>query len=94
MLYAPEIHEPCPLVVFGNIHADYEGICCNCDYFLFQAVFILYFHCYKISPYDVLSRQTHIHHTGRFYFVKVQISFSIGMLNLARLKKMLRLFFR
>lgn len=30
---------------------------------------------------DVLSRETHIHHTGRFYFVKVQFSFSIGMLN-------------
>ena len=28
--------------------------------------------------FDVLSRQTHIHHTGRFYFF--QISFSIGML--------------
>lgn len=27
---------------------------------------------------DVLSRQTHIHHTGRFYFF--QISCSIGML--------------
>ena len=27
---------------------------------------------------DVLSRQTHIHHTGRFYLL--QISCSIGML--------------
>jgi hypothetical protein len=30
--------------------------------------------------FGVLSRETHIHHTGRFYFFKVQISFSIGML--------------
>ena len=30
--------------------------------------------------FDVLSRQTHIHLTGRFYFF--QISFSIGMLML------------
>ena len=29
---------------------------------------------------DVLSRQTHIHHTGRFYFF--QISCSIGMLKM------------
>ena len=29
--------------------------------------------------FDVLSRQTHIHLTGRFYFF--QISFSIGMLD-------------
>ena len=49
MLYAPEINKPCPLVVFGNVHANYEGICCDCDYFLFLAVFVLYFHCYKIS---------------------------------------------
>lgn len=57
MLYAPEINKPCPLVVLGNIYTNYRGIGCDCYYFLFQAAFVFYFHCYKISlVFDVLSR--------------------------------------